>query len=340
MRATARELLSPTTLRIAGGEHVALVGTSGAGKSTLLALALGLNDPSDGRVTVDGRPLGGGGAHALWPHVAWVEPQVRIWNRDLHAQRRAARRRQRVAALVRAAELDTVAARVADEPLGADGGLLSGGEGQRVRLARALRRDGVRLAVLDEPLRGLDRGQRHRLLATARARWRDATLLCATHDVGEALTFDRILVLEDGRVVGDGTPAELLAAPGAPLRAMLDAEQALRDELDAGRGWRRLRVADGTLHEEQRRRDEDAPDDPAGRDRDARRIGCARRPPRDQSPHRPPRGIKRSLTRVRPRDRAGAAFAVFALATILRYVAFAASWSVIGTAIFGGDSAA
>ena len=139
VRATAREVLSPTTLRITPGEHVALVGTSGAGKSTLLALALGLSDPSDGRVTVDGRPLGGGGAHALWPHVAWVEPQVRIWNRDLHANVAPLADPQRVAALVRAAELGSVAARVADEPLGADGGLLSGGEGQRVRLARALR---------------------------------------------------------------------------------------------------------------------------------------------------------------------------------------------------------
>jgi ABC-type bacteriocin/lantibiotic exporter with double-glycine peptidase domain len=250
LRATSRDLLQPTSLRIAPGEHVALVGTSGAGKSTLLALALGLADPSDGEVTVDGVSLAGGGAQALWPHVAWVDPQVRIWNRDLHDNISPLGDEERVASLIRAAELDAVAARVTDATLGADGGLLSGGEGQRVRLARALDRQRVRLAVLDEPLRGLDRGQRHRLLATARERWHDVTLLCATHDVGEALGFDRILVLEDGAVVADGSPDDLLAAPGAPLRAMLEAEQALRDELDAGRGWRRLRVADGTLREE------------------------------------------------------------------------------------------
>ena len=287
-------------------------------------------------MTVDGRPLAGGGAHALWPHVAWVEPQVRIWNRDLHANVAPLADDERVAALVRAAELDAVAARVGDEPLGADGGLLSGGEGQRVRLARALDREGVRLAVLDEPLRGLDRGQRHRLLATARARWRDATLLCATHDVGEALAFDRILVLEDGRVVADGAPDELLAAPDAPLRAMLDAEQALRDELDAGRGWRRLRVADGTLREEA---GAEAGASGARRERGARtsrrlptgawRIVRARNairphppatPTRATAPPRPCRGVRRGDD--------------------LRYVAFAASWSVIGTAIFGGDGAA
>jgi ABC-type multidrug transport system fused ATPase/permease subunit len=324
VRATGQEVLGPTSLRVAPGEHVALVGLSGAGKSTLLALALGLADPSDGRVTVDGRPLAGGGAHALWPHVAWVEPQVRIWNRDLPGNVAGRADAGRVAALLRAAELDAVAARVADEPLGADGGLLSGGEGQRVRLARALGRDGVRLAVLDEPLRGLDRAQRHRLLVAARRRWRAATLLCATHDVGEALAFDRVLVLEGGRVVADGTPDELLTGPGAPLRAMLDAERALRDELDGGRGWRRLRVQDGTLRETPT----------AAHDADAPR-------PAPVSPSH--RTGKRAPTAVAsgdgPRDRAAAACAVFALATILRYAAFAASWSVIGTVILSGGGA-
>ena len=283
-------------------------------------------------MTVDGRPLAGGAAHALWPQVAWVEPQVRIWNRDLPANVAPLADDARVAALVRSAELDAVAARVGDERLGSDGGLLSGGEGQRVRLARALDRDGVRLAVLDEPLRGLDRGQRHRLLATARARWRDATLLCATHDVGEALTFDRILVLEDGRVVADGAPDELLAEPGGTLRAMLDAEQALRDELDAGRGWRRLRVAAGTLSEAGAEgwAEPDSPDEahPA-HPSPARRGRGESRTPSDADPPHPPRD----------HDGAGPAFAVFGAATILRYVAFAASWSVIGTAIFGGDDA-
>ncbi|CAA9510062.1 MAG: Coenzyme F420-dependent N5,N10-methylene tetrahydromethanopterin reductase and related flavin-dependent oxidoreductases, partial [uncultured Solirubrobacteraceae bacterium] len=322
--ATAREVLSPTTLRIAPGEHVALVGISGAGKSTLLSLALGLADPSDGEVRVDGRPLANGGAHALWPHVAWVEPQVRIWNRDLRDNVAPLGEDDRVAALVRAAELDTVAARVGGEPLGADGGLLSGGEGQRVRLARALDREGVRLAVLDEPLRGLDRGQRQRLLVTARERWRAATLLCATHDVGEALHFDRILVLEDGKVVADGPPAQLLAASDAPLGAMLDAERALRDELDAGGGWRRLRVQDGTLREE----DAGEADDPAPNGGRADSIARGETHSAHASP--PIRAA---------RDRAAPACAVFAVATILRYVVFAASWSVIGTAILTGGGA-
>jgi ATP-binding cassette, subfamily B, bacterial len=315
---------------------------SGAGKSTLLALALGLADPSDGQVWVDGRPLADDGAHALWPHVAWVEPQVRIWNRDLHANVAGGADAARMAALVQAAELDAVAARAGDEPLGADGGLLSGGEGQRVRLARALGRDGVRLAVLDEPLRGLDRAQRHRLLVAARERWRTATLLCATHDVGEALGFDRILVLEDGHVVADGAPADLLAAPDGPLRAMLDAEQALRDELDAGRGWRRLRVQDGTLRETHaaQRGDAGASDahgsGPRARADEAGTVAGASG---DDPPDRAGAGSFADTSGDGPRDRAAPACAVFALATTLRYAAFAASWSVIGAMILTGAGA-
>jgi len=217
-----------------------------------------------------------------------------------------------------------------------------------VRLARALDREGVRLAVLDEPLRGLDRGQRHRLLATARERWRTATLLCATHDVGEALTFDRILVIEDGHVVADGPPEDLLAAPGAPLRAMLDAEHALRDELDAGRGWRRLRVRDGTLREERA----GAGGAQAQADQGAATGGCvgsdslgaaySTHPPAATDPGRGEsiaRGATRSPHPAAPCDRAAPALALFAVATILRYAAFAASWSVIGTAIFSGGGA-
>ena len=200
-----------------------------------------------------------------------------------------------------------------------------------MRLARALDRAGVRLAVLDEPLRGLDRGQRHRLLATARERWRGATLLCATHDVGEALSFDRILVLEDGRVVADGSPDALLTAPDAPLRAMLEAESALRDELDAGRGWRRLRVQDGRLREEAgAAAAEDASPDEGCGELIARSTTHSQHPP-------PARAT--GAAAATPRDRAVPACAVFAGATILRYVAFAASWSVIGTAIFSGGGA-
>ena len=114
-----------------------------------------------------------------------------------------------------------------------------------MRFARAFARSHARLVVLDEALRGLDRTQRHRLLGRAREQWASATMLCATHDVGEALAFDRVIVLDEGQVVEDGDPRALARDPGSRLAAMIAAERSLRDQLDGDeRGWRRVRVQD------------------------------------------------------------------------------------------------
>jgi ATP-binding cassette subfamily B protein len=89
------------------------------------------------------------------------------------------------------------------------------GEGQRVRLGRGLLRPGVRLVILDEPFRGLDRERRRALLARARRWWGAATVLCITHDVGETQGFGRVLVVDGGQIVEDGAPADLATRPGS-----------------------------------------------------------------------------------------------------------------------------
>jgi ABC-type multidrug transport system fused ATPase/permease subunit len=132
--------------------------------------------------------------------------------------------------------------------LGEGGGRLSAGEGQRLRFARALLRPGARLVLLDEPFRGLGADQRGQLLAAARRRWRDATLLCVTHSPAEAAGFDRLLVIEEGRLVEDGAPPALAARSGSRYRALLEAERAAAAPL-AAPGWRRLHLAAGRLQE-------------------------------------------------------------------------------------------
>ena len=131
-----------------------------------------------------------------------------------------------------------------DTPLGEGGGLVSGGEGQRVRLGRALLRPGVRLVILDEPFRGLDFEQRHKLLARAREVWRDATLLSISHDIAEALTFQRVLVMEDGRIVEDGDPRELARNPDPASTPCSKPKMPSAEELWNGAEWRHL-----SLHE-------------------------------------------------------------------------------------------
>jgi ABC-type transport system involved in cytochrome bd biosynthesis fused ATPase/permease subunit len=132
-------------------------------------------------------------------------------------------------------------------PLGDGGGLVSGGEGQRVRWGRALLRPAVRLVILDEPFRGLDRAQHHGWLARARQLWCDATRFCITHDVGATQTFARVLVIDGGRLVEDGAPDVLVAQSCSRYRGILEAEATVHERLWSGPLWRRLYLEGGRL---------------------------------------------------------------------------------------------
>ena len=195
----------------------------------------------------------------LRQETAWVDPAVQLWNRSLLDNLRYGAHGDSsppLAAVIEQADLRSILEKLPDglqTPLGEGGGLVSGGEGQRVRFGRALVRPGVRLVILDEPFRGLDREQRRELLARARRLWRQATLLCITHDVGATQAFDRVLVVEGGRIVEHGAPADLAACPGSRYRAMLEAEVMVREGLWSSEVWRRLWLEDGRLVETHRR---------------------------------------------------------------------------------------
>ncbi len=252
VRAAGRTLLEDVDLEVEAGEQVAIVGASGAGKTSLLGLLLGWHRPATGRLLVDGRPLRGRDLERLRAETAWVDPAVQLWNRTFLDNLRygnPAELARPLPEVIDQAELRQLLEGLPEghqTVLGEGGGLVSGGEGQRVRLGRALLHPGVRLAVLDEPFRGLDRSQRSRLLARSRDAWPGATLLCVTHDVSETRAFDRVLVLERGRIVEDGSPQELLARPGSRYRSMLEAEEAVR-ALWSGADWRRLQLDGGRL---------------------------------------------------------------------------------------------
>jgi ATP-binding cassette subfamily B protein len=249
VRAAGHLILDDLDLHIASGEHVAVVGVSGAGKSSLLGLLLGWHRLGRGEIMVDGAVLDDA---ALRRVTAWVDPAVQLWNRSLLDNLRYSSQDDalgRIGAAVDAADLRQVLEKLPQGLqgwLGEGGALVSGGEGQRVRLARALVQPNVRLALLDEPFRGLDRVQRTRLMAEKRTWWRNATLLCVTHDVGETLSFGRVLVVEDGRIVEDGVPAEL-AAGATRYRTLLDAEEQVRARMWKGAHWRRIDMRGGQV---------------------------------------------------------------------------------------------
>jgi ATP-binding cassette subfamily B protein len=251
--AAGHTVLEQIDLTIQPGEHIAIVGPSGAGKSSLVGTLLGWHRPSAGRVLVDNEELDESRIEALRPHIAWVDPAVQLWNRPLIENLEyglPATARMSIEDVIDAADLRRILERLPEglqTPLGEGGGLVSGGEGQRVRLARALLRPDVRLVILDEPFRGLDFKQRNILLTRAREFWKNATLLSISHDISETLTFDRVLVIEEGRIVQDGRPRDLAEQPGSRFHSMLQSERAIREEMWAATNWRHLKLQEGTL---------------------------------------------------------------------------------------------
>lgn len=255
-KASGHTILENVSIEIPAGSHVAVVGQSGAGKSSLVGSLLGWLRPQEGTILVNGSPMKPGEIRRA---TAWVDPAVQLWNRSLYENVIFGTEvtAQRAGAAVEAAHLRSV---LQDLPeglqttLGEGGGRLSGGEGQRVRLARAILRTDALLVLLDEPFRGLDRELREQLLAEARHRWSQSTLLCVTHDLAETRSFDYVLVLDGGQIVEQGTPDELFRCEGGRYRVMIDAEEKLRSGVWHPRHWRRVKIKSGTIAEDQPQR--------------------------------------------------------------------------------------
>lgn len=253
VKAAGHTILEEIDLEIKAGSHVAIIGPSGAGKSSLVGVLLGWHRPASGRVLIDGALLDGRRLAELRRETAWVDPAVQVWNRSLLDNLRYGVHRPTGVPLSEVIELSQLGDMLKklthglQTEMGEAGALVSGGEGQRVRLGRAMLRPKVRLVILDEPFRGLDRKRREELLSNSRHLWRDATLVCITHDVSETRGFERIIVLEQGRIVEDGEPAELVKRRGSRYGALLEAETAVRSELWNNPFWRRIRLEGGRL---------------------------------------------------------------------------------------------
>ena len=252
-------VLSDVNLTIEAGSQVAIVGPSGAGKSTLTSLLLGWNYPQSGYILVDGQPLNYDNLQKLRHEIAWVDPTVALWNRSFLYNLRYGTVTNEVEnsldKIMEQADLLGVLSRLPNglqTGLGSGGRMISGGEGQRVRFGRVMHRENARLVILDEAFRGLDRGKRRQLLGAARTYWKDATLICITHDVEQTQDFERVLVVENGRIIEDGTPNHLKADETSRYHQLLTAEKAVREDLWSGKEipWRRFWLEKGLLTEQ------------------------------------------------------------------------------------------
>lgn len=250
--ASGQTILTDVSFSVPAGNHVAIVGSSGAGKSSIAGVLLGWLRASEGEVLVDGRTLN---AEELRASTAWVDPAVQIWNDSLHSNLGYGcdADSSRIGWVVDAAMLRGVLETLPEglqTKLGESGGLLSGGEGQRVRLGRAILKANPRLVILDEPFRGLDREKRREFLARARQLWRDCTLLCITHDLAETTDFDQILVVDLGRVVENDSPGKLSAESDSRYSQLLHAERVTNNRIWSSDFWRRIRIHSGRIVQE------------------------------------------------------------------------------------------
>jgi ATP-binding cassette subfamily B protein len=216
-------VLDGVTLRIRRGEKVAIVGPSGAGKSTIFHLILRFYDPNAGTITFDGVPLRDVDPAALRRRVALVPQDTAIFAASVSDNIRFGRPDASDAEVTRAAELALASEFIGRLPegfatlIGERGVTLSGGQRQRIAIARAILRDAP-LLLLDEATSSLD-AESEKFVQTALERlMAERTTLVIAHRLATVLSCDRILVMDQGRIVEEGTHATLAATGGLYAR--------------------------------------------------------------------------------------------------------------------------
>jgi len=215
-----RPVLQNIDLRIAPGEHVAIVGRTGAGKSTLAGLVLRFFDPQRGRVTIDGHDLRRVRLASLRRQVTLMLQEPIIFRATAFENIAWGSRNPDPAKVREAARRTEAESFIEDLPegydtlIGEDGSTLSGGQRQRLALARALIRD-TPISILDEPTSALDVTTEAQVWRNLEERLRGRTAIVIAHRLSTARRADRIVVIEEGAIVEQGNHDELMARGGA-----------------------------------------------------------------------------------------------------------------------------
>ncbi|MEZ5667222.1 MAG: ABC transporter ATP-binding protein [Alphaproteobacteria bacterium] len=220
--------LDRVTLRIAAGEKVGIVGRSGAGKSTLVNLILRFFAPEGGRIAIDGQDIATVSEDSLRRQIGMVPQDAALLHRSVRDNLtfgRADLDRVAVEAATRKAEAHDFILGLRDQDgrtgydahVGERGVKLSGGQRQRIALARVILRDAP-ILILDEATSALDSEAEAAIQATLHRVMEGKTVIAIAHRLSTIARMDRIVVMDRGRIVAEGSHADLLAAGGIYAR--------------------------------------------------------------------------------------------------------------------------
>jgi len=230
--------LDKVSFRVAPGETVALVGPSGGGKTTAASLIPRFWDVTSGTVKVGGVDVRKTDPHVLMDQVAFVFQNTHLFKATILENVRAVRpdaSRDEVLAALSAAQCDDIIAKLPqgiDTVIGTEGTYLSGGEQQRVALARAILKDAP-IIVLDEATAFADPENEVLIQKAFTALTKGRTVIMIAHRLSTVVGADRIIVLDSGHVVEEGTHKELAASGGLYSRMWEDYNHAVRWRISA-----------------------------------------------------------------------------------------------------------
>lgn len=219
--------LDNVNLDIRSGEKVALVGRSGSGKTTLVNLLPRFVEPSSGSISLDGVNIEDMELHNLRSHIALVSQDTFLFDDTLLENVRYSRpnaSEEEVLAALKSANLLEMVAKSPEglqQRIGLNGGLLSGGQRQRVSIARAILKDAP-ILLLDEATSALDNESERLVQQALENLMRGRTSIIVAHRLSTIEQADRIIVMDEGKIVEQGSHRELLAANGyyAKLRSL------------------------------------------------------------------------------------------------------------------------